>query len=159
MRLLMCRWIKLESKRALILPLFLFITLFFIFFLLLFLFYFMSLSFVFFFLALSLFLLPVPAFISFSFPVLLQNTFLFPDLLHVYVPVLVCLNPKSLGEGGISLTPHLSICLALNFCSLTDCKTFWYNCSLFVNTSFDTNKVTPQMMTSSQRITQFLCVL
>ena len=100
LRLLMCCWIKLESKRALILPLFLFITLFFIFFLLLFLFYFMSLSFVFFFLALSLFLLPVPAFIPFSFPVLLQNTFLFPDLLHVYVPVLVCLNPRSLGEGG-----------------------------------------------------------
>ena len=107
--LLMCRWIKLESKRVLILSLFLFIALFFIFYLLLFLSYFMSLSFFFFFsalslspsLSLSLSLPQVPVFISFSFPVLLQNTVPFPDLLHGYVPVLVCLNPRSLeGEGG-----------------------------------------------------------
>ena len=26
--------------------------------------------------------------------------------------------------------------LALNFCSLTDCQKLWYNCSLFVNTTF-----------------------
>ena len=151
LRLLICRWIKLESKRVLILPLFLFITLFFIFLLLLFLFYFMFLSFFFFFSALSLFLLPVPAFIPFSFHVLLQNTVPHPDLLYVYIPVLVCLNPRSLGGGGvgIKLTPHPSICFALNLCSLTDCKTFWYNSSLFVNTFFDTNKVTSQVMTSS----------
>ena len=28
---------------------------------------------------------------------------------------------------------------ALNFCSLTDCQKLWHNCSLFVNTYFDTN--------------------
>ena len=32
-----------------------------------------------------------------------------------------------------------SIFLALNFYSLTDCQKLWHNCSLFVNTSFDTN--------------------
>ena len=111
LRLLICRWIKLESKRVLILPLFLFIRLFFIFFLLLFLSHFMFLSFFFFFSALSLFLTPVPVFISFSFLVLLENTVPFPDLLHFYVPVLVCLNPRSLegvGEGRIYL-PSLDV--------------------------------------------------
>ena len=38
-------------------------------------------------------------------------------------------NPRSL-EG---------VLLALNFCSSTDCQKLWHNCSLFVNTSFDTN--------------------
>ena len=33
----------------------------------------------------------------------------------------------------------LTIFLALNFCSLTDCQKLWHNCFLFVNTSFDTN--------------------
>ena len=32
-----------------------------------------------------------------------------------------------------------SIFLALNFCSLTDYQKIWYDCFLFVNTSFDTN--------------------
>ena len=40
------------------------------------------------------------------------------------------------GGGQIDLP---SIFLALNFCSLTDCQKLWHNCSLFVNTSFDTN--------------------
>ena len=41
--------------------------------------------------------------------------------------------------------------LALNFRSfMTDYQKLWYNCSLFVNTSFDPNKVTLQLMTSSQ---------
>ena len=35
--------------------------------------------------------------------------------------------------------PPPSIFLALNFCSLTDYKKTWHNCSLFVNTSFDLN--------------------
>ena len=39
---------------------------------------------------------------------------------------------------GVKLT-HPSIFLTLNFCSLTDCQKLWHNCSLFVNTSFDTN--------------------
>ena len=49
-------------------------------------------------------------------------------------------SPRSLeeGGGGVKLTPP-SIFLALNFCSLTDCQKLWHNCSLFVNTSFDTN--------------------
>ena len=47
------------------------------------------------------------------------------------------LNPRSL-EGG-QIDPPPSIFLALNFCSLTDCQKLWHNCSLFVNTSFDTN--------------------
>ena len=48
-------------------------------------------------------------------------------------------NPRSLeGGGGMKLTPP-SIFLALNFCSLTDCQKLWHNCSLFENTSFDTN--------------------
>ena len=113
LRLLICRWIKLESKRVLILPLLLFIRLFFIFFLLLFLSHFMFLSFFFFFSAFSLFLTPVPVFISFSFPVLLENTVPFPDLLHFYVPVLVCLNPRSLegvgGGGGRIDLPSLDV--------------------------------------------------
>ena len=41
-------------------------------------------------------------------------------------------------RGGIKLTPP-SIFLDLNFWSLTDCQKLWHNCSLFVNTSFDTN--------------------
>ena len=48
------------------------------------------------------------------------------------------LNSWSLeGERGSNWPP--SIFLALNFCSLTDCQKLWHNCSLFVNTSFDTN--------------------
>ena len=47
------------------------------------------------------------------------------------------INPKSL-EGGSNWPPP-SMFLALNFCSLTDCQKLWHNCSLFVNTSFDTN--------------------
>ena len=43
----------------------------------------------------------------------------------------------------------IRISLALNFCSLTDCQKLWYNCSLFVNTSFDPNYVTSRLMTSS----------
>ena len=46
-------------------------------------------------------------------------------------------NPRSL-EGGGQIDPP-SIFLALNFYSLTDCQKLWHNCSLFVNTSFDTN--------------------
>ena len=46
------------------------------------------------------------------------------------------LNPKS--HEGVNLTPP-TIFLALNFCSFTDCQKLWHNCSLFVNTSFDTN--------------------
>ena len=42
------------------------------------------------------------------------------------------------GGGGGEIDPP-SIFLALNFCSLTDCQKLWHNCSLFVNTSFDTN--------------------
>ena len=42
------------------------------------------------------------------------------------------------GGGGGQIDP-LSIFLALNCCSLTDCQKLWHNCSLFVNTSFDTN--------------------
>ena len=47
-------------------------------------------------------------------------------------------NPRSLGSGGGANWPP-SIFLALNFCSLTDYQKLWYSCSLFVNTSFDTN--------------------
>ena len=100
LRLFIGRWKKLIP------PLSLFVTLFFIFSLLLFLFYFMSVSFFFFFSASTLFLPPVPVFIPFLFPVLLQNTVPFPDLHHVYTPVLVCLNRRSLErEGGVKLTP------------------------------------------------------
>ena len=51
------------------------------------------------------------------------------------------LNPRSLeggGGGGGQIDPPW-IFLALKFCSLTDCQKLWHNCSLFVNTSFDTN--------------------
>ena len=47
-------------------------------------------------------------------------------------------NPRSLERGGDQIAPP-SIFLALNFCSLIDCQKLWYNCSLFVNTSFDTS--------------------
>ena len=118
LRLLVCLWIKL------ILLLYLFITLFFNFFLLLFLFYFMSVSFFFFFSALSLFLPPVPIFIPFSFPVPLQNTFPFPDLLHVYIPLLIWLNPRSLeGEGGLNWPPPLQF-FGFTFFSLTNSQKF-----------------------------------
>ena len=52
---------------------------------------------------------------------------------------LIKLNPRNLGGGGVKLTIPPSIFLALNFCSPTDCQKLWHNCSLFVNTSFDTN--------------------
>ena len=48
------------------------------------------------------------------------------------------INPRSL-EGGVKLTLPPSIFLALKFCSLIDCQKLWHNCSLFVNTSFNTN--------------------
>ena len=51
-------------------------------------------------------------------------------------------NPSSLEGGGGQIDPPPSIFLALNFCSLTDCQKLWHNCSLFVNTFFDTNYVT-----------------
>ena len=51
---------------------------------------------------------------------------------------LICLTLEALRGGGVKVNP-LSIFLALNFCSLTDCQKLWHNCSLFVNTSFDTN--------------------
>ena len=41
-------------------------------------------------------------------------------------------------KGGGQINPP-SILLAINVCSLTDCQKLWHNCSLFVNTSFDTN--------------------
>ena len=41
-------------------------------------------------------------------------------------------------RGG-SQIDTLSIFLALNFCSFTDCQKLWHNCCLLVNTSFDTN--------------------
>ena len=47
------------------------------------------------------------------------------------------LTLEALGGGGQIDPP--SIFLALNFSSLTDCQKLWHNCSLFVNTSFDTN--------------------
>ena len=52
------------------------------------------------------------------------------------------------GIRGFNPTPPTSIFLALNFCSLTDYQKLWHNCSLFVKTSFDFNKVTSQLMTS-----------
>ena len=48
------------------------------------------------------------------------------------------LTLEALKGGGVKLTPP-AIFLALNFCSLTDCQKLWHNCSLFVNTSFDTS--------------------
>ena len=42
-------------------------------------------------------------------------------------------------RGGQIEPPPLSIFLALNINALTDCQMLWYNCSLFVNTSFDIN--------------------
>ena len=33
--------------------------------------------------------------------------------------------------GGVKLIPTPINFLALNFCSLTDYQTLWYNCSLF----------------------------
>ena len=37
------------------------------------------------------------------------------------------------------LTLEGSIFLALNYCCLADYQKLWYNCSFFVNTSFDAN--------------------
>ena len=51
----------------------------------------------------------------------------------------VFLTLEALRGGGVELTSPPSIFLALNFCSLNDCQMFCHNCSLFVNTSFDTN--------------------
>ena len=48
-------------------------------------------------------------------------------------------NPRSLGGGMGGQIDLPSIFLALNFCSLTDCQKLLHSCSLFVNTSFDTN--------------------
>ena len=40
---------------------------------------------------------------------------------------------------GVKLTPPPLDFFGFKFCSLTDCQKLWHNCSLFVNTSFDTN--------------------
>ena len=56
-----------------------------------------------------------------------------PIEFHIFGP----LNLEALRGGG--QINHPSIFLALNFCSLTDYQKLWHNCSLFVNTSFDTN--------------------
>ena len=47
-------------------------------------------------------------------------------------------NPRRHKGGGQTDHP-LSMFLALNFCPLTDYQKLYYNCSLFVNTSFDPN--------------------
>ena len=47
------------------------------------------------------------------------------------------LTQEALRGGHIDPPP--SIFLALNFYSFTDCQKLWHNCSLFVNTSFNTN--------------------
>ena len=52
------------------------------------------------------------------------------------------------GVGGRGKINPPSIFLALNFCSLTDYQKLWYNCFLFVKTSFDFNEVTSRLMTS-----------
>ena len=68
---------------------------------------------------------------------LLQTSIKLSTILDITVQIKLILTLEALG-GGVKLTPP-SIFLALNFCSLTDCQKLWYNCSLFVNTSFDTN--------------------
>ena len=51
------------------------------------------------------------------------------------------------GGGDIPSIPDaIAISLALNLRCLTDCQKLWYNCSLFVNTYFDTDKVTSHLM-------------
>ena len=47
------------------------------------------------------------------------------------------LTLEALRGGGVKLTP-LDI-FGFKFFFLTDCQKLWHNCSLFVNTSFDTN--------------------
>ena len=69
---------------------------------------------------------------------LLQTSIKLSTILDITVQIKLILTLEALGGGGVKLTPP-SIFLALNFCSLTDCQKLWYNCSLFVNTSFDTN--------------------
>ena len=49
---------------------------------------------------------------------------------HVYLTLKIL-------RGQIDPSP--SIFLALNLCCSIDYQKLWYNCSLFVNTSFDTN--------------------
>ena len=57
--------------------------------------------------------------------------------LKIHVSVLL-LTLKDLRGGGGQIAPP-SMFLALNFCYLTDSQKLWHNCSLFVNTSSDTN--------------------
>ena len=56
-----------------------------------------------------------------------------------FVRALLTLEALRGGGGGQIDPPPPSIFLALNFCFLTDCQKLWHNCSLFGNTSFDTN--------------------
>ena len=57
----------------------------------------------------------------------------------VFYPLpLYQLTLEALRGGGAQIDPP-SIFLVLNFCSWTDCQKLWHNCSLFVNTSLDTN--------------------
>ena len=49
------------------------------------------------------------------------------------------LTLEALRRGGGDQIDTPSIFLALSFCSLSDCQKLWHNCSLFMNTSFDTN--------------------
>ena len=53
----------------------------------------------------------------------------YESLYQMYVPYL-----EALGEGGGGGGLWLYI-----LCSLTNYQELWHNCSLFVNTSFDTN--------------------
>ena len=48
-------------------------------------------------------------------------------------------RPRSLEGEGVKLTPYPTRVFLLKFCCLTNCQKFWYNCSLFVDTSFDPN--------------------
>ena len=61
-----------------------------------------------------------------------------PLLRYIMFSMSNTLNPRKLEGGRVQINPSRFI-FGFKFCSLTDCQKLWHNCSLFVNTSFDTN--------------------
>ena len=67
--------------------------------------------------------------------------------------MIMIITVETFGGGGqIDLLPRF-----YGFKILLLDQKLWYSCSLFVNTSFDTNEMTSQVMTSSEKVTQFVC--
>ena len=83
--------------------------------------------------------------IEYKNPLKTRN-FEFKLIFFLYIESFLQTRPEDVSKEFLKVFRSF---LALNFCSLTHYKKLWYNCSLFVSTSFDPNYVTSRLMRSS----------